>query len=53
MKRHGPHHGAQKSTSTGFSDSRTSAWNVVSVTSMMLPAIGFGAPLRGRTLQKV
>src|SRR6478752_10828102 len=38
--RHGPHQGAQKSTSTGVSDSRTSAWKLVSVTSVMLPAIG-------------
>ena len=53
MTRQGPHHGAQKSTRTGFSDSRTSAWKVVSVTSMMLPAIGFRAPLRVLTLQKV
>src|ERR1700685_793631 len=38
--RHGPHHGAQKSTSTGTSDSRTSAWKLVSVTSVTVPAIG-------------
>src|SRR6476646_297903 len=38
--RHGPHQGAQKSTSTGWSDSMTSAWKLVSVTSVMLPAIG-------------
>src|SRR5215212_3199645 len=37
--RHGPHHGAQKSTSTGVSDSMTSAWKLASVTSMMLSAI--------------
>src|ERR1700739_1017388 len=34
--RHGPHHGAQKSTSTGFSDSSTSAWKLLSVTSATL-----------------
>ena len=33
--RHGPHQGAQKSTSTGVSDSMTSAWKLVSVTSVM------------------
>ena len=32
--RHGPHHGAQKSTSTGRSDSMTSAWKLMSVTSV-------------------
>ena len=32
--RHGPHHGAQKSTRTGWSDSMTSAWKFVSVTSL-------------------
>ena len=32
--RHGPHHGAQKSTRTGWSDSMTSAWKLVSVTSV-------------------
>src|SRR5881397_1918574 len=37
--RHGPHQGAQKSTSTGVSDSMTSAWKLVSVTSLMLPAM--------------
>src|SRR4051794_34440140 len=35
--RHGPHHGAQKSTRTGVSDSRTSAWKLLSVTSEMAP----------------
>src|SRR3712207_5900551 len=30
--RHGPHHGAQKSTRTGCSDSSTSAWKFASVT---------------------
>src|SRR3712207_4496486 len=30
--RHGPHHGAQKSTSTGLSASRTFAWKSLSVT---------------------
>src|SRR3954464_12573368 len=37
--RHGPHQGAQKSTRTGPSDSRTSAWKLLSVTSMMLAAM--------------
>src|SRR5512133_566497 len=37
--RHGPHHGAQKSTSTGVSDSRTSAWKLLSVTSGSAPAM--------------
>src|SRR4051794_9556589 len=37
--RHGPHHGAQKSTSTGVSASRTSAWKLLSVTSFTGPAI--------------
>src|SRR5437763_6215460 len=37
--RQGPHHGAQKSTSTGTSDSMTSAWKLLSVTSETLPAI--------------
>src|SRR3954467_7187242 len=31
--RHGPHHGAQKSTTTGFADCRTSCSNVASVSS--------------------
>src|SRR5271166_2548612 len=31
IKRHGPHHGAQKSTRTGTFDSRTSVANVPSV----------------------
>ena len=35
--RHGPHHGAQKSTSTGSEDSMTSAWKVVSETSVTAP----------------
>src|SRR6202035_2604482 len=39
--RQGPHHGAQKSTSTGPSDSMTSAWKLLSVTSLRLPAIAF------------
>ena len=35
--RHGPHHGARKkSTSTGLSDSMTSAWKLLSVTSETL-----------------
>src|SRR3954462_2137551 len=37
--RQGPHHGAQKSTRTGVSDSSTSAWKLVSVTSLRVPAI--------------
>src|SRR5919204_3345969 len=37
--RHGPHHGAQKSTRTACSASRTSAWKVASVTSLRLPAM--------------
>src|SRR4051794_3158318 len=35
--RHGPHHGAQKSTSTGCPASSTSDWNVPSVTSGSFP----------------
>ena len=38
-RRHGPHHGAQKSTRTGTSDSTTSAWKLLSVTSVTGPAI--------------
>src|SRR5262245_8515101 len=38
MIRHGPHQGAQKSTSTGRSASSTSAWKLLSVTSSRLPA---------------
>src|SRR5207248_3038664 len=38
--RHGPHQGAQKSTSTGPSDSMTSAWKLLSVTSLRVPAMG-------------
>src|SRR3954447_1472855 len=37
--RHGPHHGAQKSTRTGCSDSMTSAWKLVSVTLDRVPAM--------------
>jgi len=37
--RHGPHQGAQKSTSTGPSASMTSAWKLLSVTSFRVPAI--------------
>src|SRR3954464_11140925 len=36
--RQGPHQAAQKSTSTGLSDSSTSAWKLVSVTLVRLPA---------------
>src|SRR5881409_2915819 len=35
--RHGPHHSAQKSTSTGLSDLRTSTSKLSSVTAAMLP----------------
>ena len=38
ITRQGPHQGAQKSTSTGESDSITSAWKLVSVTSASDPA---------------
>src|SRR4051812_8601723 len=37
--RHGPHQGAQKSTRTGVSASRTSAWKLLSVTSESAPAM--------------
>ena len=37
--RQGPHHGAQKSTSTGPSASRTSASKLVSVTWVRVPAM--------------
>src|SRR3954463_11529994 len=50
--RHGPHHGAQKSTSTGWSLSRTSAWKFVSVTSLMLPAMQALLPL-SRTSESI
>src|SRR4051794_15683330 len=43
ITRHGPHQGAQKSTSTAFSCSMTSAWKLPSVTSLMSPATS--APL--------
>src|SRR3954453_13197449 len=33
---HGPHHSAQKSTSTGLSDVRTSLWKLVSVTVLVV-----------------
>src|SRR3954471_1573313 len=36
---HGPHHSAQKSTSTGLSLPRTSVANVASVTVLVLPAM--------------
>src|SRR5258706_3524112 len=42
--RQGPHHGAQKSTSTGPSASRTSALKVASVTSVSLPVTGYRSP---------
>src|ERR1700742_180277 len=44
--RHGPHQGAQKSTRTGPSASRTSAWELLSVTSAGGPAM-FGSLERG------
>ena len=40
-RRHGPHHGAQKSTRTGSSDSSTSASKLLSVTSVTAPDISF------------
>src|SRR5689334_20647086 len=43
MTRQGPHQGAQKSTSTAFSFSITSAWKLPSVTSGRFPATS--APL--------
>src|SRR4051794_9940578 len=48
--RHGPYHGAQKSTSTGVSASRTSAWKLLSVTSFTGPAIDAPFGFRGRVL---
>src|SRR6476661_6580412 len=52
--RHGPHHGAQKSTSTGVSDSMTSAWKLLSLTSLMFAAIaGFALLSKRGLLQKV
>src|SRR5450755_437691 len=49
-RRHGPHHGAQKSTSTGTSDSMTSAWKLSSDTSETGPDIFFSCLV---LLQKV
>src|ERR1700733_253086 len=40
-RRQGPHQGAQKSTSTGSSDSSTSASKLLSVTSVTSPGISF------------
>src|SRR5689334_21520889 len=51
MMRHGPHQGAQKSTSTGFSASITSAWKLLSVTSSRLPATN--APPVGLTSENI
>ncbi len=51
--RHGPHHGAQKSTSTGTSDSMTSAWKLLSVTSETVPAMRAPWGVCARVLQKV
>src|SRR3954466_14719710 len=48
--RHGAHHGAQKSTSTGVSDSMTSAWKLVSVTSRIS---AMWAPRRLRTSESI
>src|SRR4051794_35847263 len=45
---HGPHHSAQKSTSTGLSLPSTSLAKLVSVTVTVLPAIG-RSPFRGLT----
>jgi hypothetical protein len=41
--RQGPHQGAQKSTTTGTEESRTSDFQVASVNSITLPAIGFAS----------
>src|SRR6185369_13393508 len=38
-RRHGPHHSAQKSTSTGVGDMRTSSVNVASVTAFVVPIL--------------
>src|SRR3954469_5023193 len=51
--RHGPHHGAQKSTSTGPSASRTSAWKLLSVTSERVPAMSGSLEGVGPALYKV
>jgi len=47
--RHGPHHGAQKSTSTGTSDFSTSRSNVASVTTVASEPVG----IRGGTRTEV
>src|SRR4051812_23449138 len=51
--RHGPHQGAQKSTRTGPSASRTSAWKLVSVTSERVPAMSGSLEGVGPALYKV
>src|SRR4051794_15016853 len=51
--RHGPHQGAQKSTRTGPSASRTSAWKLVSVTSERVPAMSGSLEGLGPALYKV
>src|SRR4051812_39977602 len=51
--RHGPHQGAQKSTSTGCSDSMTSAWKLVSVTSLRVPAMSLSLEGVRASLYKV
>src|SRR4051812_26303876 len=45
---HGPHHSAQKSTSTGLSDAKTSVWNDESVT--VFVEAPTGAPLLSAVL---
>src|ERR1700683_4963695 len=52
IARHGGHHGAQKSTSTGLSDSSTSAWKFWSLTSE-IPDICLFLILRKGILHKV
>src|SRR4051794_15208379 len=51
--RHGPHQGAQKSTRTGPSASRTSAWKLLSVTSERVPAMSGSLEGVGPALYKV
>src|SRR3954452_3037385 len=51
--RQGPHQGAQKSTSTGCSDSMTSAWKLVSVTSLRVPAMSLSLEGVRASLYKV
>src|SRR5947209_3869662 len=49
-RRHGPHQGAQKSTSTGTSDSTTSAWKLLSVTSVTAPGIWSPSPFTSESI---